>query len=187
MSRRPRFPEPTPEAIAEQQRMLAALMGYATGRVTVNKLSVQKHINPFLHLAEFGGTLNGQPFPAVSYFPVFKPHLDTAAQAANGPLLACLTLALLLIYQFERHMPNYAMSIRAKQQTGRASARKRQEEGKNTRTLIEAWERESGYPISPQSPPGYIAACAARIDRKEVTVRNDLYRRERERRAASAT
>jgi hypothetical protein len=187
MSRTPRFPEPTQDAIAEQQRVLATLMGYATGRVPVDKLSVQKHMNPFLQLAEFGGVLNGQPFPPLSYFPVFKLHLDAAAQTANGPLLAALTLALVLIYQFERHMPDYAKSIRAKQQTGRDSASKRRAEGKNTRTLIEAWERETDRPLSPQSSTKYIAACASKIGRKEPTVLNDLYLRERERRAVSET
>ncbi len=65
---------------------------------------------------------------------------------------------------------------------GQKGAEARKAEGANIRTFIEAYERETHRPLSPQSDSDDISACVRASGRSESTVRNDLYARERERR-----
>ena len=184
MSRKPRNPEPLPQEIAQQQQVMSTLMRCAAGTLPVDKSTFDELLILLLRLCEFGGEFHGAPCAPVSYFPWFKPHLRDAERAKNDSLLALLTLALLLIRQFELHMPQYVAKIRGQQQTGRTSAKKRRDEEKRVRTCIEAWERENNRPLSPKSPVDDITNCAATYDLSETTIKNALYLRERQRRAA---
>jgi hypothetical protein len=178
MSRKPRYPEPPPELVAEMQRVVSSLTDVATGKVAMCHEAFLDLVGPLLRL-NLGGQFYGEQIPPVSHFPAFNPHLETALRGKNDPLVACLTLALYLIYQFEKHMPDYAKLIRSKQQTARASAEKRRDEGHNTMTLVEAWERENDRPLTPRDKT-HIASCAAAIGRSEITVLDALRRRVRE-------
>jgi hypothetical protein len=128
---RARYPDPTPEEIAQQQQTIATLRDYAAGRVPITTAALEEIVLPILGLAEHGGEPCGVPGTPVSWYLDFKPHTEAAWRAGNYQLLAALSLALVLIRQFERHMPDYAEMIRRKQQPALDLARKRRDEGKN--------------------------------------------------------
>lgn len=181
MSRKPRYPEPTPEIVRDGQYIISTLQEYAIGKKPVTRDVVRVQLNPLINAAERGAQVGDETISPLRHFPYFKPHIDAAARQANGELLACLTLALVLIGQFERHIPEYVKLIRSKQENARTSAKKRREEEKNTGTLIEAWERQNNRPLTPKSSKTDIANCAQKIERKQTTVYGELCRRERER------
>ena len=60
------------------------------------------------------------------------------------------------------------------------SALKRKSAGHNVRTRLEKWEREQGIRLTPQSHVDHIVLCTQKIGCTEVTLRNELYRRARE-------
>jgi hypothetical protein len=64
-------------------------------------------------------------------------------------------------------------------QNARDSAAKRRAEGKNTLTLIEAWERAHNRRLDSKSDLAVIAKCAEDTDRSERTIIDTLRRRSR--------
>ncbi len=149
MTRKVRFPEPTPENESDVRRIMSTLMKCALGQEQVTQDLAKQLLEPLLNAAERGDVEIGMK--PVSYFPYFKPHVDAAAKDVNGSLLACLTLALVLIEHFERHMPGYAKSIRSKQQVSRASAEKHAESSRIRREhKLEQYEASRGS-LTPKS------------------------------------
>jgi hypothetical protein len=183
MSRKPRYVEPPREVVEEHSRVLLTLQKIAMGELTMPRENFRELIGGMLRYVE-GGELHGQPIPQLSWLPVFVLHIDAALKAKNDPLVACLTLSMYLLHDADHRMPEFAELIRSQQLRGRTSAAKRKAEGANTRTLMEAWERENDRSLTPHSSHD-IASCSATIGKSESTVRNELYARDRERRAAA--
>lgn len=201
MTSKAKYAEPTPEQVAKHQEIIETLCRLSRGTSALTEPQAKDFLDGLLRYVQ-GGRLrhasdgnsyfveDGEPcdveVPALSYLPVFEPHLQAALRAGNIALAACLTLSVWKMHQYEGHMALYGQMILNKQRTGRASAerRKAEERTPNTRTLLEAWERDNGIALSLASRAKDIADCAAKIERSEITVKNVLKARRREARRA---
>jgi hypothetical protein len=175
--------EPPREIVEEHKRVILTLQKIAMSELAMSGENFRRLIGGLLRYVE-GGKLHGQEIPQLSYLPVFVPHIDAALKEKNDPLVACLTLAMYLIHDAEHRIPEFAELIRSQQSRGRDSATKKKEKGVNALTLIEAWESDNDRRLQLERHHD-IASCAKTIGKSQVTVRNALYERNRQQRAAN--
>jgi hypothetical protein len=181
MSRKPRHPEPDPDAVAGMEQLVTALTHVAAGKASMSHEDLALLADEFVEIGR-GGNFDGERVQPAKHLALFEPQVKDALNAKNDPLAALLILSLWWSVQFERHIHPFAATIRSKQHTGVTSAEKRRAEGNNTITRVEAWERQNDHPLAPQSHKSHIAACAAAIERSEITVLDALRERKRGRR-----
>lgn len=194
MSKKPKYIEPTPELVEERRRVIETLCSLARGTSPLTEQQAKDELGRIVRLVEgdqytatYGheeGDAPDAPTPQFSYMPVYRPHIEGALRANNLALAACLALSVYFGHEYEQHMPAYGQMIRAKQHAARESAAKRLREGNNALARIDAYERQHGIILTPDSPEEAIAACAAACGHAKgeysaVTIRKALKARAR--------
>lgn len=113
-------------------------------------------------------------------------HRDELAAADSNGKLAALTLKMIRAHKRALDVARALERDTRAAQNGPTSAKKRRENGNNTVTHVERWEREHDRSLSSQSNMDVIRSCANAIHRSETTVKNCLYKRDRDRRKSGS-